>query len=100
MLRSRAVKRPVFWLLAALLGGAAGGCKSDEAVICEKLDDCHLFPAGTSAQLPHGFTEKDCEYQVKSELDPDAREKCSKCVSEHACAEIQDACRGVCNPPY
>jgi len=94
------VKRPVFWLLALLLGGAAGGCKSDEAVICEKLDDCHLFPTGTSAQLPQGFTEQDCEYQVKNELGSSSREQCSHCVSEHACSEIQSACRAVCNPPY
>jgi hypothetical protein len=95
-----AVNRPVFWLFALLLGGAAGGCKSDEAVICQKLDDCHLFPTGTSAQLPKGFSEQDCEYQVKNELNSDFREKCSRCVSEHACGEIQDACRTVCNPSY
>jgi len=94
------VKRPIFWVLAALLGGAAGGCKSDQTTICERLKECNLFPTGTSPQEPNGFGEKDCEYQVENELDSSHRDKCSDCVTKHACTEIQDACRTVCNPPY
>ena len=100
MLSSRAVKRPIFFVLAGLLGGLSAGCKSDQAVICERLDECHLFPSGTSPQEPNGFGEKDCEYQVENELNSSYRDKCANCVSKHACGEIQDACRAVCNPPY
>jgi len=86
---------------AVLAGGALGGCKSDEAIICEKLDACHLLPSGPPTKSdPDGFQENDCEYQVANELKPSARDKCAECVSSHSCGEIQNACRATCNPPY
>ncbi len=90
------------WLVAlASSGSVTAGCKSEEAVICERLDDCHLLPnAPPTSQNPEGFHEKDCEVQVQSELGESNRDKCSDCVSTHSCDTLQDACRAVCNPPY
>jgi hypothetical protein len=79
---------------AALAGGFLGGCKSNEAIICEKLDACHLLQKGAH------FQESDCEAQVANELSPGARDKCAECVSDHSCGEIVAACRDSCNPPY
>jgi hypothetical protein len=89
-----AVRSRVLLVWAALAGGALVGCKSDEAIICEKLDACHLLQKG-----PH-FQETDCEYQVENELKPSARDSCAECVSNHQCGEIVNACRTTCNPPY
>jgi hypothetical protein len=101
MLGSLVVKTRVLLVLAALAGGALEGCKSDQTVICERLDDCHLLPkSGPTAQDPDGFGVNDCEYQVENELNESFRQQCSECVTAHPCAEIQDACRTVCNPPY
>jgi hypothetical protein len=87
--------------LAIFLGLGAWGCKSDEATICEKLDECNLLPEGKPTKHdPNGFGVDDCESQVENELGEADREKCAECVTDHACAEIQASCRAVCNPPY
>ena len=98
MLAWSAVRRAFF--LAVLLG-AASGCTSDEAAICEKLDACNLLPEGKPTKHdPDGFGEDDWESQVENELGEAEREKCAECVEGHSCGEIQAACRDVCNPPY
>lgn len=94
------MKRRILLVLAALVAGVTGGCKSDEATICERLDDCKLFPSSTSPQEPNGLTEKNCEYQVENELSSSDRDRCANCVGGHACGEIRAACKDVCNPPY
>lgn len=101
MLGSAAVKKPGWVVTAALASVLAGGCKSDATEICERLDSCKLLPKGqpTTAD-PDGFGENDCEFQVENELDTHHREKCADCVTSHACDQIQDACRTLCNPPY
>jgi hypothetical protein len=101
VLASPAVKKAVWVVTAALASCLAGGCKSNATEICERLDSCHLLPKGqpTTAD-PNGFGVNDCEFQVENELDTSYREKCADCVSSHACEQIQDACRAVCNPPY
>jgi hypothetical protein len=90
------------WLVALAVSGlVTAGCKSDEAVICERLDGCHLLPnAPPTPQNPEGFHENDCEVQVRGELGESNLEKCSDCVTAHSCDTLQDACRAVCNPPY
>jgi hypothetical protein len=92
--------RRVFFF-AVFLGVGAWGCKSDEATICEKLDECNLLPEGQPTKNDKdGFQVDDCERQVENELGKAERERCAECVTSHSCAEIQDACRTDCNPPY
>jgi hypothetical protein len=101
VIASRVVKTCVWLVALAVSGSVTAGCKSEEAVICERLDDCHLLPSAPPASTTHeGLSEKDCEVQVRSELDDSNRDKCSDCVSSHSCDTLQDACRAVCNPPY
>jgi hypothetical protein len=96
-----AVNYSVWLVSAAVAGVLSGGCKSDQTVICERLNECHLLPiTPPTAADPNGFQLKDCEYQVESELSSDNRDKCSACVTGHSCETLQDACRAVCNPPY
>jgi hypothetical protein len=101
VLASLGVKSRALLLWVALGAAPLAGCKSDAAAICEKLDACHLLPKGGPTKTdPDGFQENDCEYQVENELQPSMRAKCADCVDGHACGEIVNACRSVCNPPY
>ena len=69
--------------------------------MCRELDACNLLPEGKPTKNDRdGFGADDCESQVENELSEAEREKCAECVDGHACGEIQDACRDVCNPPY
>jgi hypothetical protein len=91
------VRRVLF--LAVVLGCAQWGCQSDAAAICEMLKACNLLP--TDPDDPKkSLTEAHCESQVDNELGSGSRDKCADCVDSHACGEIRDACRSVCNPPY
>jgi hypothetical protein len=79
------------WFLAVCGVFVLAGCGTDAGEICDRLDECHLLPSAS-------FSTDKCEDQVEQKVGKKRREQCAECVSEHECAQIQDACRAVCAP--
>ena len=78
--------------MVVVLALACAGCTSDEATICERLNECQL--------LPKGYSQDKCEANAGAHVTDDRLELCAECVTEKECESIVAECAVHCEPIY